>query len=31
MPKHIVVIGAGVVGAATACYLQRDGHKVTMV
>jgi len=31
MPKHIVVVGAGVVGTATACYLQRDGHKVTIV
>jgi D-amino-acid dehydrogenase len=28
---HVVVIGAGVVGAATAIELQRDGHRVTIV
>ena len=29
--KNITVIGAGIVGIATASYLQRDGHKVTVV
>jgi D-amino-acid dehydrogenase len=29
--KHIIVVGGGVVGMATACYLQRDGHKVTLL
>ncbi|MCY4318830.1 MAG: FAD-dependent oxidoreductase [Alphaproteobacteria bacterium] len=28
---HIVVIGAGIVGTATACYLRRDGHEVTLI
>lgn len=28
---HVVVIGAGVVGAATAIELQRDGHRVTIL
>ncbi len=28
---HVVVIGAGIVGAATALELQRDGHQVTIV
>ncbi len=28
---HVVVIGAGIVGAATALELQRDGHRVTIV
>jgi D-amino-acid dehydrogenase len=31
MPNHIVVIGAGIVGAATAVELLRDGHTVTIV
>jgi D-amino-acid dehydrogenase len=31
MPHHIVVIGAGIVGAATAVELLRDGHAVTIV
>src|ERR1700722_10542227 len=31
MPHHIVVIGAGIVGAATAVELLRDGHTVTIV
>jgi len=31
MPKHITIIGAGIVGIATACYLRRDGHDVTVV
>jgi D-amino-acid dehydrogenase len=30
-PKNITVIGAGIVGIATACYLRRDGHNVTVV
>jgi D-amino-acid dehydrogenase len=29
--KNITVIGAGIVGIATACYLRRDGHEVTVV
>ncbi|MBU6500135.1 MAG: FAD-dependent oxidoreductase, partial [Rhodospirillales bacterium] len=28
---HVVVIGAGIVGAATALELQRDGHRVTII
>jgi glycine/D-amino acid oxidase-like deaminating enzyme len=31
MPKNITIIGAGIVGIATACYLRRDGHEVTVV
>ncbi len=31
MPKKITIIGAGIVGIATACYLRRDGHEVTVV
>jgi len=31
MSLHVVVIGAGIVGAATALHLLRDGHKVTIV
>ncbi|TDT87735.1 glycine/D-amino acid oxidase-like deaminating enzyme [Azorhizobium sp. AG788] len=31
MSLHIVVIGAGIVGASTALELQRDGHRVTLV
>jgi len=31
MPKNITIIGAGIVGVATACYLRRDGHDVTLV
>ncbi|HET9663313.1 MAG TPA: FAD-dependent oxidoreductase [Burkholderiales bacterium] len=31
MPKKITIIGAGIVGVATACYLKRDGHDVTVV
>ncbi len=30
-PLHVVVIGAGIVGAATAIELLRDGHRVTIV
>jgi len=29
--KKVTVIGAGIVGIATACYLRRDGHEVTVV
>ena len=29
--KNITVIGAGIVGVATAAYLRRDGHEVTIV
>src|SRR5688572_23464590 len=29
--KHVVVIGAGIVGCSTALWLQRDGHRVTIV
>ena len=28
---HVVVIGAGIVGAASALELLRDGHRVTIV
>lgn len=31
MQQNITVIGAGIVGVATACYLRRDGHQVTIV
>ena len=31
MSQHVVVIGAGIVGAATAVELLRDGHAVTIV
>jgi D-amino-acid dehydrogenase len=31
MSLHVVVIGAGIVGAATALELLRDGHRVTIV
>jgi len=31
MKKKITIIGAGIVGMATACYLRRDGHDVTVV
>jgi len=29
--KNVTIIGAGIVGIATACYLRRDGHQVTVV
>jgi len=31
MPVHVVVIGAGIAGAATAVELLRDGHRVTIL
>mgnify|MGYP003345757812 CR=1 FL=1 len=31
MAKNITIIGAGIVGIATASYLRRDGHNVTVV
>ncbi len=31
MSRHVCVIGAGIVGAATAIELLRDGHRVTML
>jgi len=31
MTQHVVVIGAGIVGAATAIELLRDGHRVTLL
>src|SRR5450830_559441 len=31
MAKHITIIGAGVAGIATASFLRRDGHDVTVV
>ncbi|MFC0407329.1 NAD(P)/FAD-dependent oxidoreductase [Roseomonas elaeocarpi] len=30
-PRHVVVIGAGIIGAASAVELLRDGHRVTVV
>ncbi len=29
--KNIVVVGAGVIGMSVACYLQREGHTVTVI
>lgn len=29
--KHVLVIGAGIVGLSTALWLQRDGHAVTLI
>ncbi len=31
MSQHFVVIGAGIVGISAALYLQRDGHRVTVI
>lgn len=31
MAQHYVVIGAGIVGISAALYLQRDGHRVTVI
>ena len=30
-PRRVTVIGAGIVGACAALYLQRDGHQVTLI
>jgi D-amino-acid dehydrogenase len=30
-PRHVAVIGAGIIGVCTALYLQRDGHRVTLI
>lgn len=30
-PKHIAIIGAGIVGVSTAIWLQRGGHQVTLI
>ena len=30
-PRHFAVVGAGIVGVCTALYLQRDGHRVTLI
>ena len=30
-PQDIVIIGAGFVGVATAMWLQKSGHKVTLI
>lgn len=30
-PRHLVVVGAGIVGVSTALQLLRDGHRVTLV
>ncbi len=31
MGKRVVIIGAGIVGVATAIYLQREGYQVTLI
>jgi D-amino-acid dehydrogenase len=31
MTKNITILGAGIVGVATACYLRREGHGVTLI
>ncbi|MEX2650050.1 MAG: FAD-dependent oxidoreductase [Alphaproteobacteria bacterium] len=30
-PRRVAVVGAGIVGTATACWLARDGHIVTLI
>lgn len=29
--RHVAIVGAGIVGVATAIWLQRDGHRVTLI
>ncbi len=29
--RHVVIVGAGIVGVSTALHLQRDGHQVTLI
>lgn len=29
--KHVIVVGAGIVGVSTAIWLRRDGHEVTLI
>jgi D-amino-acid dehydrogenase len=29
--KHVAIVGAGIVGVSTALWLQRDGHRVTLI
>lgn len=29
--KHVLIVGAGIVGVSTALWLQRDGHRVTLI
>jgi D-amino-acid dehydrogenase len=31
MPRNVTVLGAGIVGICCAAYLQRDGHRVTLI
>jgi D-amino-acid dehydrogenase len=31
MTRHVVIVGAGIVGVSTAVWLLRDGHKVTLI
>ncbi|GGA93733.1 dehydrogenase [Brucella endophytica] len=30
-PRHVVIVGAGIVGVSTAVWLQRAGHRVTLI
>ncbi|RZW06054.1 MAG: FAD-dependent oxidoreductase, partial [Rhodobacteraceae bacterium] len=29
--RHVVIVGAGIVGVSTAIWLLRDGHRVTLI
>ena len=31
MTKNIIIIGGGIIGLSTAYYLQKEGHKVTVL